>query len=372
MTEFTDYFIPVNYKKNKPFLEGSFGERFAFENKFDDKTQIALISLSETRNSYSGKYNTDINLIRTYLYKLANIDKINITDIGELKTGNSVKDTYTSVKDVTNYLLQKNIVPVFFGGSQDLTIPLLRGLSNLHEEIELSVIDARIDADDNEFHSQSYLNQINKEFNNVYVSILGYQSYFIPKHIIITAEKNNWDLYRLGLIRNNFKQIEPVLRDSDIVSFDLSSVRQSDNQGAVFQSPNGLYAEEACQLASLSGLSDKIKVFSFFEYNNSLDIQKNSAHLAAQIIWYFLYGISQRKKDYPVKGLNNYKKIFVKIEKTDTELIFYKNILNSRFWVEIPVKKADKKIISCSENDYIKACNNEISDRIWKNISRNF
>ena len=372
MTEFTNYFIPVNNTKNKPFSEGSFGERFAFNNEFNNEIQVALISISETRNSYTGKYNTNTNLIRSYLYKLTNIDKINITDLGELKSGNSVKDTYASVKDVTNYLLQKNIIPVFFGGSQDLTIPLLRGFNNLHNEIELTVVDAKIDAIDNEFHSQSYLNQINNEFNNVFISVLGYQSYFVPKQIIATAEKNSWDLYRLGLIRNNFKQIEPILRDSDIVSFDLSSVRQSDNPGAVFQSPNGLYAEEACQLANLSGISDKIKVFSFFEYNHDNDIQKNSAHLSAQIIWYFLFGISQREKDYPIKNLNAYKKIFVKIEKTDSELIFYKNPINNRFWVEIPVKKGETKIISCSENDYIKACNNEISDRIWKNISRNF
>ena len=185
------------------------------------------------------------------------------------------------------------------------------------------------------------------------------------------ANENSWDLYRLGAVRNNFNQIEPIFRDSDIVSFDISAIRQSENPAASFTSPNGFYAEEACQLANLSGLSDKLKVLSIFEYMKSLDLNGQSAHLVAQIIWHFLYGFSQRKNDYPKKGLDSYKKIYVKFENTDSDLIFYKNLENGRYWVEIPVGENNKtKVISCSENDYKKACNNEVPDRIWQNISR--
>jgi hypothetical protein len=40
-----------------------------------------------------------------------------------------------------------------------------------------------------------------------------------------------------------------LLRDADLVSFDISAVKQSEAPASRFASPNGLAAEDACQLA---------------------------------------------------------------------------------------------------------------------------
>jgi hypothetical protein len=88
-------------------------------------------------------------------------------------------------------------------------------------------------------------------------------------------------------------------------------------------------------------------------------------------MWHFIFGISQRKGDFPAKNLSTYKKIYVRFDKTDSDLVFYQNERNNRFWVEIPIDATgNKRIISCSERDYLDICNNEIPDRIWKNISK--
>ncbi len=375
MIELKDYFNPVNQEfKNSRYTEGAYGNSCLLNNAFDkNKTaQIALFGITETRNAFNGSFDSDTNLIRSYFYKLAEIPRLNVIDLGNLKSGKLVKDTYASVKYVVNKLLQQNIIPVIIGGSQDITVPLVRALPNQQNESELTVIDAIIDNYDNEFHSNSYLNRLYQEFSDkLLISIMGYQSYFVPPNRLSLANKNGCDLYRLGAVRNSFNQIEPILRDSDIVSFDISAIRQTDCPAASFLSPNGLYTEEACQLASLSGLSDKLKLFSLFEYQKNLDNNGQAAHLIAQIIWHFIYGVSQRKNDYPNKKISSYKKIYVKLEKIDSDLVFYENRQNKRFWAEVPTGKNGKtKIISCSENDYQKACKNEIPDRIWKNISR--
>lgn len=355
---------------SKQYIEGTIGNVLRKSNGFANsaKNKIALIGVNEGRNSYNENYDTDVELIREYLYELAFISKTDIVDFGNLKRGNQVKDTYASIKYVTSKFVNDSIIPVYFGSSHDLLLSIMEGFESIRNENSTVIIDSRIDALDEEMHARSFLNHINK--GNHQISVLGFQTYFITESILQKAEANAWDLFRLGLIRQNPNQVEPLLRDANLVSFDMSSVRQSEYPASSLPSPNGLYADEICQLAHMAGLSDTLQAISLNDYISSKDTEGRSAHLAAQVIWHFIQGISQRKFDYPVQELANYKKIYVKMEKLEAELVFYENTLNKRYWVEIPVGSNSNKIVSCSENDYRQACNNEIPDRIWKNISR--
>lgn len=375
MIELKDYFEPINNKlSSNHYTTDTYGHICLSDDQRENgqQLQIALIGITESRNAIDGAFDTGVDLIRSYFYKLAEIPRVSVMDLGNLKQGKTVKDSYASVKDVVSELINQEIVPVIIGGSQDITVALVRALSDQIEEKELTILDSKFDDDDHEFHSQSFLNQLDKEFSKkLLISVLGFQTYFVPTPKLRAASEKDWNLYRLGAVRNNFNQVEPLFRDSDVVSFDASCIRQNECPAVSFPSPNGFYAEEACQLANLSGLSDKLKVFSLFEYQKELDVNGQSAHLMAQIIWHFIYGVSQRKNDFPAKSLDSYKKIYVKLEKIDNDLVFYENQQNKRFWVEIPMGINNKvKVIACSEKDYQKACNNEIPDRIWQNISR--
>jgi hypothetical protein len=53
----------------------------------------------------------------------------------------------------------------------------------------------------------------------------------------------------------------------------------------------------------------------------------------------------------------------------DHDIVFYKSLETDRWWFEVPVIRQTKTrhvLISCSMNDYQKACNQEIPDR-WLN-----
>jgi arginase family enzyme len=54
------------------------------------------------------------------------------------------------------------------------------------------------------------------------------------------------------------EETEPILRSSHLMMFDLNSLRLSDAPGTSNKSPNGLYAEEACQIIRYAGLSNRI------------------------------------------------------------------------------------------------------------------
>jgi arginase family enzyme len=371
MTALKEYFNSPKKEKKHLFDKGTYGAEFLMGLELSEDTHIALLGVPEARNSYLKPFDVEISQIREYFYNLAKIPNINIVDLGDIKQGKTLKDTYVALEYVVSELINKNIIPVILGGTQELTRHIVKSVSKHIKNCELSIIDSRIDIRDEEFHSQSYLNYINEDPNNkTDISIIGYQSYFVTSDLLNRAKVNNCNLYRLGELRNDFLQMEPVFRDSDVVSLDMSAIRQSDNPAISHSEPNGLYAEEVCQLANFAGMSDKIKIFAIFEYNNAFDVRGQSAHLIAQIIWYFIFGFSNRRGDYPKRDVKNYKKIYVKLDRLNFDMVFYENVKNRRFWVEIPIEDGVNKIISCSEKDYIRATNNEIPDRILKNISQ--
>lgn len=328
---------------------------------------VAIIGIDETRNAYPMPYQSKADNARYWLYQLASFSNLKVADFGNLILGNSPSDTYHAVEYITESLASSGIIPIYIGGSHDLTLPVVRGLQKVSKTVEFGLIDSCFDIlNVDGITSRSYLAELfKKNKKKVFADIIGYQTYFTTQKQSDALDKYNVNKYRLGIVRQQLGEIEPVLRDCDFISFDAGAVRQADMQASHQPSPNGLYTEEACQLASYAGLSDKSKAFGIFgvvSKNTPLDI---SAHLSAQIIWHYLCGLSQREKDYPACSLSKYKKIFVKFDASDNDIVFYQNLQNNRFWMEVPKKDGKNCIIvSCSKNDYISLTNNEISDRI--------
>lgn len=328
---------------------------------------VAIIGLDETRSAYPLPYVSKADNVRYWLYQLASFGNLKVTDFGNLILGNSPSDTYHAVEYITESLVGAGIIPIYIGGSHDLTLPVVRGLQKVRKTVEFGLIDSCFDIlSVDGITSRSYLAELfKKNKKKVFGNIIGYQTYFTTQKQSDALDKCNVSKYRLGIVRQQLGEMEPVLRDCDFVSFDAGAVRQADMQASHQPSPNGLYTEEACQLASYAGLSDKSKAFGIFgvmSKNTPLDI---SAHLSAQIIWHYMCGLSQRENDYPACSLDKYKKIFVKFDASDNDIVFYQNLQNDRFWMEIPKKDGKNCIIvSCSKKDYMSLVNNEIPERI--------
>ena len=109
----------------------------------------------------------------------------------------------------------------------------------------------------------------------------------------------NFDYLRLGDLRQNITSVEPYLRSSDIVSFDLSSIKQSDAPGTTSPSPNGLEAHHSCAITRYAGMSDRVSSLGIFEIDLKNDVSKQTIKLVSQIIWYFFEGFSLRNNDFP-------------------------------------------------------------------------
>ncbi|HZK95572.1 MAG TPA: arginase family protein [Prolixibacteraceae bacterium] len=337
----------------------------------DHLPHVAILGLPEGRGSGCLQVAEAPDAIRRHLYALTTFPpEINIIDLGNIICGNELKDTYAAVKIVVEELSALNIPLLILGGSQELTVPLIDGFNQ--PKYNLVIVDDRIDNNERENSPADEL-YIDSLPIGTSVSVIAGQSYFIcqQEHDIV-AEGYNGEILTLGEIRADFKEMEPLLRESDLVSFDFGSLKSAEAPGQYRISPNGLTGEEACQIAWYSGISTKQTWFGLFGYSPSFDSTSFGAMMAAQIGWYFINGVSKRLDEEPIDEATNFEHYHIPIDGLDDPISFLQHPVSRRWWMEVPDENCDifPVRIPCSKKDYRKACENEIPERWWKYFSK--
>jgi arginase family enzyme len=379
-----DFLSPVDneiivFKNNLSSLQ--LGSKVVFHTDTDfpdiDTVKIAIIGVLENRGNVDNvNENLNLDYIRKELYSLFPGNwHAAIADLGDIVQGNSLDDTYFALQKVATRLIRKGIIPILIGGSQDLTYPLYRAYDSLEQMVNLVSIDSTFDfgKQEEQISSKSYLSKIIlDEPNNLFnYTNIGYQTYYNSQEEIDLIEKLFFDAYRLGEISNHIELSEPALRDADIVSLDLNSVISNCTGSFSPFSPNGFSGKEICGLSRYAGISDKVSSFGIFNYDNS----SASAVIISQIIWYFIEGVNYRSNEYPFGTRDNYLKYIVPLD--NDELVFYKSNKTGRWWIEIHFLTGRHNnlnkytLLSCSHEDYLGACNNEIPERWWKAQRKN-
>jgi arginase family enzyme len=386
MVDLNDYFNPVSIDgPDFEHLTGQAGFPHNIAVHTDNaiikdiiKYKIAIIGVPDGRNSPNTGSLKGPDMIRAQLYKLAKIPgRVKIIDLGNMKQGVSFNDTLAGLTDVLSLLISENLFPVIVGGSSALIPAIDRALSQHITKYTLTAVDPRIDYsnDRKEPDSFNYLNSVlnnHKSTFSHYINI-GYQTYLNDQQIINRFLKRRSELLRIGDVRQAIYLTEPLFRDSDAAIFDISAVRQSDAPGTISPSPNGFYGEEICLLSRYAGISDKLKVFGLFDVNPEFDIRNQTTGLAAQILWFFLEGFSQKQYETPSLNLSNsgrFIKYHVRVTDLEDDLIFVKSNLTDRWWIELPAGKDQNHYVACSHEDYLKANRNEVPDRWVQAVER--
>lgn len=383
---FSDFFEPINLNQgdlNFNYLPNNFVNSISFyEGQELTDYSIALIGVGEERgSSFNAGTALAPNHVRKYIYRLNKLNgSAKIIDLGNLKIGSSLNDTYFALSSIIEELIKLNIIPIIIGGGQDLTYANFLAYKNLEQTVNLVSIDSHFNLGepDQEINSNNFLTKIilhqpNFLFN---YSNIGYQTYFVDSSEIDLMGKLFFDVYRLGHVQKNIEDVEPIVRNADIISIDVSSIRQSESPGNANASPNGFYGEQACQISRYAGLSDKLTSIGFYEINPEFDNNGQTAHLVAQMIWYFIDGVNNRKKDFPVGSRKTYTKYRVNIQNGENELIFYKSDKSERWWMDVPypshqkIKYERHLLVPCSYKDYQTACEDEMPDRWWQTFQK--
>jgi len=386
MVDLNDYFNPVSIER--PDFEHVSGQAGFPHNitihtdntplKDLGKYRIAIFGVPDGRNSPNAGSLKGPDAIRGQLYNLAKIPgRSKIIDLGNMKQGVTFNDTIAGLSDILYSLIEENIFPVIIGGSSALIPAIDTALSQHKTKYTLTAVDPRIDYS-NERKGPDSFNYLNTIINNHkstfshYINV-GYQTYLNDQQVINRFLKRRSELVRIGDVRQAIYLTEPLFRDSDVAIFDISSVRQSDAPGTFCPSPNGFYGEEICLLSRYAGISDKLKIFGLFDVNPEFDIRFQTSGLAAQILWFFLEGFSQKQYETPALSITNsgrFIKYHVRVTDLDDDLIFIKSNLTDRWWIELPSEKDQNLYVACSHEDYLKANRNEVPDRWVKAVER--
>ncbi len=343
-----------------------------------DKYRVAIFGVPEDRNGFIQGSKDAPDAVRDKLYQLSRIEReLQIYDLGNIKTGGAVNDTYFALRDILLELMERQIIALIIGGSQDLCRGVFLALEKKEGLHHILTIDSMLDFSESSEsqHSRNYLNQLvqpgwKKKFS---FTNLGHQVYFTTSSQLEQLEQSHLESIRLGMARSNMKQAEPLIRDSEFVSIDLGAVRHSDAPGASIPSPNGFFGDELCQFTRYAGLSEQVGTVGFFEFNPSRDLNGQTAHITAQAAWYFLDGLAHRIRENPVDTPEHIKKFIVNLNAAGHDITFHKSTLSERWWMEIPVKNPATGynfFVSCSYEDYQQASNQEIPDRWWRYLNR--
>ena len=345
-----------------------------------DDVDIAIVGVSEYRNTHNSVgEDFSLNEVRKTLYNLFPGNwSLNISDLGDLRLGDTVSDTYLALQSIVSELLKNNIIPVIIGGSQDITYANYRSYDYLEKTVNIVNIDPNFDLGDSSkpMKNNSYLGKIilDKPHNLFNYSTLGYQTYFNSQEEIDLMQKLYFEAYRLGELSNNIQNVEPVLRDANIVTLDLKSVRSSEVSSKQKFSPNGFSGKEICAISRYAGISNKVSSFGVYEYIPSVEDEATEM-LIAQVIWYFIEGVNCRVMDSNFYNTADFQKYTVLVD--EQELIFLKSLKSSRWWVEIPFlqnsnnKLEDHSLLPCMHQDYVDASKGVVPERWYKAQKKN-
>jgi len=341
---------------------------------------LAIIGVLENRNdvNYMGE-TLAFEKVRKSLYGLypGNWNH-EIADLGNIAPGATVEDTYFAVQTLVEGLLQKQIIPILLGGSQDLLYAQYRAYDSFEYMMNIVNIDNRFDLGDAEkpISNKSYVGKIiiDEPYKLFNYSVIGYQSFFNPPAEIKLMDKLYFDAYRLGEVAADITMVEPIMRNADIISLDCTAINGAELSYKNTDSPNGFTGREICAIARYAGISNRASSFGIYEINESAGTL-SGAMLIAQVIWYFIEGVNFRVDDEDFENENAFTSYKVPVD--DEILMFKKSTKTGRWWIEMPfITTLDNKLrrhalLPCTYGEYLSACDQEIPERWFKARRKN-
>lgn len=376
MQDLVDFLDPVSpdlLMEDAGLTDGQMGKHISlYQNEFPPLESIDIVFLGIPENRGEHGNNTSPSgpdSIRKQLYALHYWHPdVTLADIGNIKRGSSLTDTYAAVKTVLSELLSINKTVILIGGSHDLTLAQYDAYKLLEEPVDITCVDASIDLHGGSaVRSENFLlDMLTVEPNLVrHYNHIAFQSYLLHPRMIETMDKLRFDCYRVGVVQDKLEEMEPVIRNTNMMSFDISAIRNSDSPASRL-SPNGLFGTEACTLIRYAGMSNNLSSIGIYGYHPSLDKDDLSAKQVAQMIWYFIDGKNKSNQEAQLQDREQFNEFHTAFAEVDT--LFLQSKKTTRWWMQMP----DKKFIACSYSDYLQASNNQIPERWLRVQERGF
>jgi arginase family enzyme len=362
-----DYLDPVNIREianDEEYKDGQIGKLIhVYEEEFPDLMQadLVLVGCREDRGARRSRNNINgADCVRQQFYRLYHWhSNLQLADVGNIKTGASLGDSYAALRSVVSELCALGKTVIILGGSHDLSLAQYQSYVSRKKLIEVTCVDALVDINiDSPLKSENFLMEMLTDEPNYihHYNHIAFQSFFVHPNMLETMDKLRFDCYRVGKVKEHIEEMEPVLRNSNMLTLDISSIAHH-YAPSNHLSPNGLSGEDACTLMRFAGLSPNISSIGIYGFIPEYDQFDLTARQIAQMLWYLIDGRSKGQREATLNDkeyFNEYHTAFAEVETT-----FLQSKKTNRWWMQLP----DQKYIACSYNDYLLASSNEVPER---------
>ena len=284
---------------------------------------------------------------------------VRLADVGNIRAGATLTDTYAALKTVLREITAIGKTAVVLGGSHDLTLAQYYTYADKKHIVEATGVDALIDLDIHSLNrSDNFLMEmLTGEPNYIHhYNHIGFQSYYVHPHMLETMDKLRFDCFRLGSVKDDIEEMEPVIRNSHLFTFDISAIANS-FAPANELSPNGFNGEEACILMRYAGLSHNVNTVGIYGYKPGRDQGQLTARQISHMLWYLIDGKSKGRREAALSERDFFVEYHTAFAEVET--VFLQSKKTQRWWMQLP----DNKYIACSYQDYLLASSNEIPER---------
>ncbi len=360
------YFTPIEDKTiYKPYQIGACIQKYATHFPEIENKSIALFSIQDKHGS--------ADLIRKHLYQLAantSFEKT-VLDLGNIPSEKTPAETNLAIQTVTEQLLDRGALPLLIGDHLDQGEALYKAFEGRSEHVQLSLISSHLPLLEYELlhrictSEPNYLDTINA---------IGFQAPYIAPNALQMLENLNFNHYRLGNLKTQLDETEIYLRNATLTLFDLNAIRHVDAPGTRVVQANGLTGEEACQLARYAGHSDSLRCYALLGSDASNDTSELTAALCAQLIWYFVDGVTHRVQD-TLGTHEDFVKYRCDFSTDEVPILFIKSKRTARWWMSIehpadPTNTQKKITVPCTYLDYQQAANGDTPQRYLNTLKK--
>lgn len=331
------------------------------------KTRVALV----------GAHPAVADAVREPLYRMnCDFAGLQIVDLGNLRK-HSVEFAIPLLRE----LHASGIVPVLLGSDSDLFRAQYLAFAEQSRQVGVFTIDQYIGVSAEAPEAVARGNVLNElvyrtQPPHFHLASAGSQRHLIDPRLPALFAGRHYGYYPLGEARADLTELEPPIRDADVLLLEVSALIRADAPAQRGYHASGFSLQEASQLCFYGGNSDRLSSFGvhgFLESEVATENGKLTAAAYAQLCWYFIYGVSRRFGDFPAStdGMTEY----VVDTKVTGKLTFWYSPRSTRWWVAVPLEgkggELRNRLVACSHRDYSSSSKEgKLPDRILDAFAR--
>ncbi|MCB0736235.1 MAG: hypothetical protein KDC92_01885 [Bacteroidetes bacterium] len=358
--------FPVSEEFNGTYHKSQLGFRLkqkVAETQFDE-IDIALIGIGNENPN-------DANAVRRLLYQYYwHFNNLKVRDLGDFILGKETEQDMHQLSELLKWLMGQGVTVILFGGNEQAWKTCYaayevwgRPLNFVMAGRDMNWLTVE-ETTERVLHEDSYM---------AHYAHIANQLYFTNNKALATLHKHHFWNMRLGDLKQDLKETEPLFRQANAFAFNANCVQSSFIKSYNEPSPNGLSGEESCAVARYAGMGSDLKLFCLHNFKGE-DV--GSAQNIAQMIWYVIEGFEFRVAEDPLQNPQRFTKYITDIDThTPYHLVFYKSLDTEKWWMHIPVEEPKKYhrstyLIPCSYKDYQLAQSGEIPDRWLESVAK--